>query len=55
MTCGQVWPHDKASEARLLKGFLRHQISGILFATGRYLMNVLHPFWNLVKNMESRF
>ena len=37
MTCGQVWPHDQASEARLLKGFLRHQISGILFATGRYL------------------
>src|SRR4051794_17043145 len=37
MTCGQVWPQDKASEARLLKGFLRHQISGILFATGRYL------------------
>ncbi|KMY42744.1 PucR family transcriptional regulator [Peribacillus loiseleuriae] len=37
MTCGQVWPQDPASEARLLKGFLRHQISGILFATGRYL------------------
>lgn len=37
MTCGQVWPQDKSAEARLLKGFLRHQISGILFATGRYL------------------
>ncbi|OCA82048.1 PucR family transcriptional regulator [Pseudobacillus wudalianchiensis] len=37
MTCGQVWPQDKSAEERLLKGLLRHQISGILFATGRYL------------------
>lgn len=37
LTCGQVWPQDKISEERLLNGFLRHQISGILFATGRYL------------------
>ncbi|WP_018392048.1 PucR family transcriptional regulator [Bacillus sp. 37MA] len=37
LTSGQVWPQDKPSEDRLLKGFLQHQISGILFATGRYL------------------
>lgn len=37
LTCGQIWPQDKTSEERLLNGFLRHQISGILFATGRYL------------------
>lgn len=37
LTCGQVWPQDKPSEERLLKGFLQHQISGILFATGHYL------------------
>ena len=37
LTSGQVWPQDKTSEEKLLKGFLRYQISGILFATGRYL------------------
>ncbi|MFK2826653.1 PucR family transcriptional regulator ligand-binding domain-containing protein [Bacillus sp. B190/17] len=37
LTCGQVWPQDHSLEDRLLKGFLRHQISGIIFATGRYL------------------
>ncbi|MED1469188.1 PucR family transcriptional regulator [Bacillus salipaludis] len=37
LTCGQVWPPNKQSEERLLNSFLRSQISGILFATGRYL------------------
>ena len=37
LTCGQLWPQNKESEERLLKSFLRNQISGILFATGRYL------------------
>lgn len=37
LTCGQVWPQNKETEERLLKSFLRNQISGILFATGRYL------------------
>ncbi|WP_284036920.1 PucR family transcriptional regulator [Neobacillus sp. 114] len=37
LTCGQVWPQNKQAEERLLNSFLRNQISGILFATGRYL------------------
>jgi PucR family transcriptional regulator, purine catabolism regulatory protein len=37
LTCGQVWPQDKVLEDKLLKGFLRHQVAGILFATGHYL------------------
>ncbi|KKK38197.1 hypothetical protein WQ57_10370 [Mesobacillus campisalis] len=37
LTCGQIWPQNKGSEERLLNSFVRHQISGILFATGRYL------------------
>lgn len=36
LTCGQVWPQNKESEEKLLKS-LRNKISGILFATGRYL------------------
>lgn len=37
LTCGQVWPQNEGAEERLLKSFIRHQISSILFATGRYL------------------
>jgi purine catabolism regulator len=37
LTSGQLWPQTKESEERLLKSFIRNQISGILFATGRYL------------------
>ncbi|MFC4803274.1 PucR family transcriptional regulator [Neobacillus sp. GCM10023253] len=37
LTCGQIWPQNKQAEERLLNSFLRNQISGILFATGRYL------------------
>ena len=37
LSCGQVWPKDKESEEKFLYSLLRHQISGILLATGRYL------------------
>lgn len=37
LSSGQVWPQDKDSEEKFLYSLLRHQISGILLATGRYL------------------
>ncbi|WP_284036921.1 PucR family transcriptional regulator [Neobacillus sp. 114] len=37
LTSGQSWPKEKELEDKLLEGYLRYQISGILFATGRYL------------------
>jgi len=37
LSCGQVWPKDKVSEEKFLYSLLRHQISGIALATGRYL------------------
>ena len=37
LSSGQVWPKDKESEEKFLYSLLRHQISGILIATGRYL------------------
>lgn len=37
LTSGQSWPKDKELESKLLEGYLSYQISGILFATGRYL------------------
>lgn len=37
LSCGQVWPKDRDSEEKFLDSLLRHQISGILLATGRYL------------------
>lgn len=39
LSSGQVWPKDKESEEKFLYSLLRHQISGILLATGRYLTN----------------
>lgn len=37
LSCGQVWPKDRNSEDKFLDSLLRHQISGILLATGRYI------------------
>lgn len=37
LSCGQIWPKDKVSEEKFLYSLLRHQISGIVLATGRYL------------------
>lgn len=37
LSCGQVWPADRKSEEKFLNSLLRHQISGIILATGRYL------------------
>lgn len=37
LSCGQVWPADKKAEEKFLNSLLRHQISGIILATGRYL------------------
>jgi purine catabolism regulator len=37
LSCGQVWPEDRKSEEKFLNSLLRHQISGIILATGRYL------------------
>lgn len=37
LSCGQVWPTDRRSEEKFLDSLLRHQISGILLATGRYI------------------
>ena len=37
LSCGQVWPKDRILEEKFLNSLLRHQISGIILATGRYL------------------
>lgn len=37
LSCGQVWPTDRKAEEKFLHSLLRHQISGIILATGRYL------------------
>lgn len=37
LTCGQIWPKDLEAQSRLLNMFLTHEISGIIFAVGRYL------------------
>ncbi|MCZ2257827.1 PucR family transcriptional regulator [Sporosarcina sp. G11-34] len=39
LSSGQLWPKDKEVEAKFLDSLLRHQISGILLATGRYLLS----------------
>ena len=40
LTFGQAWPKNRELEDKLLEGFLRYHISGILFATGRYLTEI---------------
>jgi sugar diacid utilization regulator len=37
LACGQVWPEKESTVDQLLHSFLKKEIAGIIFATGRYL------------------
>lgn len=39
LTCGQVWPQDHDSVEKFFQSLLEAKISGIIFATGYYMMD----------------